>query len=89
MRNQKLLGMFNKFTYSIPVIPIPINIGTTMGSQKNLEDATEFIRFHSIKPIVSEVLEGLDQFEKGFDLMQKGDQFGKIVMKVRKNASRL
>lgn len=60
-----------------------------MGSQKDLEDATEFIKFHSIKPIVSIVLDGLDQFEKGFELMQKGDQFGKIVMNMRKNASRL
>ena len=60
-----------------------------MGSQKDLIDATEFIKLHSIKPAVSVVLEDLDEFEKGFELMQRGDQFGKIVMKVHRSGSRL
>lgn len=60
-----------------------------MGSQKDLIDATEFIKLHRIKPAVSVVLEGLDDFEQGFQLMQRGDQFGKIVIKVQRNSSRL
>lgn len=65
-------------------------IGTTMGSKKDLIDATEFIKLHEVKPVVSVVLESLDDFEKGFELMQRGDQFGKIVMKMnRKSSSKL
>ncbi|OCB84202.1 NAD-binding protein [Sanghuangporus baumii] len=62
-------------------------IGTTMGSKKDLIDATEFIRLHGVKPAVSVVLESLDDFEQGFQLMQRGDQFGKIVMKVHRSRS--
>lgn len=87
MRNQRLIGACILCIGERPLNPIPA--GTTMGSQKDLLDATEFIKLHGIKPIVSVILESFEDSEKGFDLMQKGDQFGKIVMKVQRNSSRL
>jgi D-arabinose 1-dehydrogenase-like Zn-dependent alcohol dehydrogenase len=57
-------------------------IGSTMGSHKDLLDATEFLSQHKIVPVVSHVLDGLDKFEEGFEIMRKGDQMGKIILKL-------
>ncbi|EAU89641.1 hypothetical protein CC1G_02530 [Coprinopsis cinerea okayama7 len=57
-------------------------IGSTMGSHKDMEDATAFISKHKIVPIVSHVIEGLDKFEQGFELLYRSDQFGKVIIKV-------
>jgi len=56
--------------------------GSTLGSQAELEEATAFIAKHSIVPIISETLEGIDNAPKGFDLLQQGNQMGKIVVKI-------
>ena len=53
-----------------------------MGSHKDLIDATEFITKHRITPIVSRVIEGLEKAEDGFELIKKGDHFGKIVIRI-------
>ena len=58
-----------------------------MGSHKDLLDATKFIKEHRIRPIVSAVLNGLEEYEKGFEMMKRGDQFGKIVMNVHREMS--
>ena len=58
------------------------SLGSTMGSQKDLEDATKFIDEHKVVPVVSDVLNGLEEAEKGFQLMERGSQFGKIVIKI-------
>ncbi|KAF8626744.1 hypothetical protein AX15_004714 [Amanita polypyramis BW_CC] len=57
-------------------------IGSTMGSLQDLLDATAFISEHRIVPIVSHVIDGLENTEKGFELMLKGDHFGKVVIKI-------
>lgn len=57
-------------------------IGSTMGSHKDLIEATRFLAEHRIVPIVSHVLDGLQSAEQGFELMKRGEQFGKIVIKV-------
>ncbi|KAF9239775.1 hypothetical protein BU15DRAFT_87802 [Melanogaster broomeanus] len=57
-------------------------IGSTMGSHKDLVDATNFMVDHHIVPTVSHVLEGLGSAEEGFKLMERGDQFGKIVIRM-------
>ena len=54
-----------------------------MGSQEDMKNATLFIEEHKIKPVVSVVLDDLDKFEEGFNLMKNNGQFGKIVMKVK------
>jgi len=53
-----------------------------MGSHRDLIDATNFVSEHRIIPVVSHVLDGLEAAEEGFELMKRGDQFGKIVIKV-------
>ncbi|KAF8151082.1 hypothetical protein K438DRAFT_1688264 [Mycena galopus ATCC 62051] len=57
-------------------------IGTMMGSRADLIAATAFLTEHKITPIVAAVLPGLGAAEEGFKMMQKGSQFGKIVVKV-------
>ncbi|KAL4071454.1 hypothetical protein V8B97DRAFT_2045323 [Scleroderma yunnanense] len=57
-------------------------IGSTMGSRKDLIDATEFLAEHQIVPVVSHVLEGLDSAEEGFELLKNGEQFGKVVIRM-------
>ena len=56
-----------------------------MGSHKDLIDATNFMVEHRIVPVVSHVLDGLESAEEGFELMKRGDQFGKIVIKIRES----
>ncbi|KAI0345388.1 NAD(P)-binding protein [Trametopsis cervina] len=58
-------------------------LGSTMGSRQDLIDATQFIAKHKIVPIVSHVLDGLESAEEGFQLLQQGAQFGKIVIRLR------
>ena len=51
-----------------------------MGSKADLKAATEFIAQHGIAPIVSRVLDGLENVEESFELLARGDHFGKIVI---------
>ncbi|KZT52258.1 NAD(P)-binding protein [Calocera cornea HHB12733] len=55
--------------------------GSTMGSHRDLINATEFIAKHRVSPVVSDVINGLENGEKGFELMKSGGQVGKIVIK--------
>jgi len=56
-----------------------------MGSIQDLRDATDFISKHRVVPVVSHVIEGLESAEQGFELLNKGDQFGKVVIRVDKD----
>jgi D-arabinose 1-dehydrogenase-like Zn-dependent alcohol dehydrogenase len=60
-----------------------------MGSSEELVEATKFIGEKKIVPVVSEVLNGLDEAEAGFRRMAEGSQFGKIVIKIEENQSKL
>lgn len=53
-----------------------------MGSHQDLIDATEFLAKHKIIPVVSTTLDGLESAEEGFQILQRGDQFGKVVIRV-------
>jgi D-arabinose 1-dehydrogenase-like Zn-dependent alcohol dehydrogenase len=55
-----------------------------MGSHRELIEATNFIAEHKIVPLVSDVIYGLEEFEKGFEIMKRGSQFGKVVIHMRK-----
>lgn len=57
-------------------------IGSTMGSLEDLKDATAFIAERQIVPVVSHVLHGLGAAEDGFSLLRRGEQFGKIVIRL-------
>ncbi len=56
-----------------------------MGSKVELKDATEFIAARKIIPIVSMVIDGLENAEGGFQAMREHSQFGKIVVKIRQS----
>ncbi|KAJ7032272.1 hypothetical protein C8F04DRAFT_1221926 [Mycena alexandri] len=57
-------------------------IGTLMGSRADMVDATNFLAEHKIVPVVAAVLHGFAAAEDGFKMMEKGSQFGKIVLKL-------
>jgi D-arabinose 1-dehydrogenase-like Zn-dependent alcohol dehydrogenase len=57
-------------------------LGSTMGSTAELKAATDFAAKHKLKPSVSTVLEGLENAEQGFELLEKGRESGKIVVRV-------
>lgn len=56
--------------------------GVQTGSLENLKDASKFLAEHKIVPLVSHVFNGLESAEDAFDLMKRGDQFGKIVIQI-------
>ncbi|KAH9901425.1 NAD-P-binding protein [Cubamyces lactineus] len=56
--------------------------GSTMGSKQDLIDATQFLAQHRIVPIVSDVLDGLESAERGFQILERGDHFGKVVIRI-------
>ena len=51
-----------------------------MGSHQDMKNATEFLAVHRIVPVVSHVLDGLESAEEGFELLERGDQFGKVII---------
>ena len=59
-----------------------------MGSKADLQAATDFIAEHQITPVISHVLEGLENADKGFELLAGGDHFGKIVLRMDSDSSR-
>ena len=61
--------------------------GSTMGSHQDLLDATSFLAAHRIVPVVSHVVDGLERVEEGFELMQKGSHFGKVIIKIRETTN--
>jgi NADPH:quinone reductase-like Zn-dependent oxidoreductase len=56
-------------------------LGTTMGSPTDWAAMTDHLSKYELKPVVSEVF-ALEEAEAGFALMEKGGQFGKIVIRV-------
>lgn len=56
-------------------------LGTTMGSPADFKAMTEFVTAKAIHPIVSEVFP-LDRVAEAFELMERGGQFGKIVLSI-------
>lgn len=58
-----------------------------MGSLSELKDATAFLAKHRIIPVVSDVIEGLEQAEEGFKLLANGKHFGKVVIRVTRDSN--
>lgn len=53
-----------------------------MGSHKDLIEGTEFLAKHKIVPLVSHIFNGLESAEEGFSVIAKGEQFGKVVIRI-------
>lgn len=84
LKNQRLIGPCHMRPLSRnPVFNhVTCVLGSTMGSHKDLEDATAFMAEHRIVPVVSHILDGLEAAEQGFALLARGEQFGKVVLRV-------
>ncbi len=54
-------------------------LGTTMGSPADWRAMTDFVALHKIVPVVSDVFP-LARAGEAFELMERGGQFGKIVV---------
>ncbi|KAF2668553.1 NAD(P)-binding protein [Microthyrium microscopicum] len=65
--------------------------GSTMGSRKEFGDMVQFVREKKLKPIVSRAVKGLDLhgIDGLFEDMKKGSQFGKLVVQINENSSKL
>lgn len=56
--------------------------GSTMGSRDEFEKMLKFIENHQIRPVVSNVWEGLEKTPEAILNMRNGAQFGKLVVTV-------
>lgn len=56
-------------------------LGTTMGSPADFAAMTEFVTRKAIHPVISEVFP-LDRVNDAFALLERGGQFGKIVVRI-------
>ena len=56
-------------------------LGSTMGSDHDFSEMLDFVNRHNIVPIVDSVF-NLKEGGKAFERMEKGQQFGKIVLKI-------
>jgi zinc-binding alcohol dehydrogenase/oxidoreductase len=56
-------------------------LGTTMGSPADWRAMVEFVALHQVKPVVSEVFP-FARAAEAFALMERGGQFGKIVLRI-------
>ncbi|KAG9011646.1 hypothetical protein FRB93_002707 [Tulasnella sp. JGI-2019a] len=72
---------------SFPLFSTPV--GSTMGSQAELVEATNFIAKHKIIPQISHILDGLDDAERGFELLEDGSSMGKIVVRITPKDAKL
>ncbi len=55
-------------------------LGTTMGSPSDWAAMLSAVTLHKIRPVVSDVFT-FARAAEAFDLMERGGQFGKIVLK--------
>jgi len=64
--------------------------GSTMGSRKEFKDMIEFIKSKKATPVVSRTVQGIENLEginSLFDDMNKGSQFGKLVIEIAKGGN--
>ncbi len=57
-------------------------LGTTMGSPLDWQSMVRYVGTHQIKPVISDVLP-LERAGEAFALMERGGQFGKIVLTMK------
>ncbi|EEQ92489.1 alcohol dehydrogenase [Blastomyces dermatitidis ER-3] len=75
-----------KMPFTTPTFLKNIDVkGSTMGSRKEFSDMVRFVNEHKIKPIISRVVQGIDNIKAIdglFDDMKNGTQFGKLVIEI-------
>ena len=60
-------------------------LGTTMGSPRDWQTMTAFVAERKLRPVVSDVFP-LERAAEAFALMDRGEQFGKIVLAISEQA---
>ncbi|MBL7825218.1 MAG: zinc-binding dehydrogenase [Saprospiraceae bacterium] len=58
-------------------------LGSTMGSPEEFKQMLDFVEAHQIRPIIDEVF-SLERGNEAFAKMEKGKQFGKLVLSIKK-----
>ena len=56
-------------------------LGSTMGNDEDFANMVQFVRDHKIKPVIDSVYP-LEQAQQAIEKMERGEQFGKIVLKI-------
>lgn len=56
-------------------------LGSTMGNDSEFAEMVQFINEHKIKPVISSI-DKLADAQLAYDKMAKGEQFGKIVLRI-------
>ncbi|MEM9848649.1 MAG: zinc-binding dehydrogenase, partial [Bacteroidota bacterium] len=56
-------------------------LGSTMGSDKEFAEMLDFVERHEVVPVVDQIFD-LKEGVAAFNLMEKGGQFGKLVLKM-------
>lgn len=83
--------MAPKMDWSMNAVLLNLDLrGSTMGSRKEFKDMVAFVNEKKIKPVVSKVVNGLDnlkEIETLFDDMKTGSQFGKLVIEIEGGGS--
>jgi D-arabinose 1-dehydrogenase-like Zn-dependent alcohol dehydrogenase len=57
-------------------------LGTTLGSPLDWQAMVQYVGTHAIKPVISDVFP-FERAGEAFALMERGGQFGKIVLRVK------
>jgi zinc-binding alcohol dehydrogenase/oxidoreductase len=57
--------------------------GSTMGTRDEFLSMIDFLESRKIKPVIDKVYP-LEQVNEAMERMQKGDQFGKILLQIKK-----
>lgn len=84
LSNKRLIGQLSRMT--AVHFTLMCSAGSTMGSRKDMEEATAFLAKHRIVPVVSHVLPGLEAANEGFELLKTNAQFGKVVIELKAQA---
>ncbi|KAG0165874.1 hypothetical protein DFQ28_008098 [Apophysomyces sp. BC1034] len=77
-------------TYSMGHVMKHIDLcACTMGSRKEFQDMVAFVERHKIRPVVSQVWQGLNEksIEEAIGVMRRGEQFGKLVIEINGSCS--
>ncbi len=82
------IALFGRTAGNIPDLPTrtlywkQLSIhGTTMGTRDEFLSMIDFVESRKLKPVIDKVY-SLDQAEEAMRRMERGDQFGKIVLKI-------
>ncbi|KAL2919270.1 hypothetical protein HK105_200913 [Polyrhizophydium stewartii] len=56
--------------------------GACMGNNEEFGRMLKLISEHKLRPVIASVFDGLNSIDQAFDMMRKGAQFGKIVVRI-------